>query len=799
MLKLRLPLLLISSLITVQAITAGCMVWNSAQLIEVDQRDLLQRFARTNSALLAKTLAPSLADDNRFALLDTLESLSRNYNLRYAAVFNSRRELLASLGEPPLLAQDLTRDLAYRAEQIDGLFIVEYPITVAGNILGVLQTGFGTPDIGALFSEFKQQNGLIALAGLLVSTVLIAAISLPVSRSLSRIQAGLIALKEGEWGHRIQSGKRDDTAAVVKLVNGLATQQEASWDEMRRKYERLFQKSRQLSTLLHGINAVVWNVDPREGRFIYVSEEAERLLGYPMGEWLKADFCERYIHPSDLEWVRGFITHPGTTPMSFTLDFRIFNSANECIWLRMISSVEIREQASMLVGLLLDVTEEKRNEQRMAYLADHDPLTGLINRRRFQERLEEQIIYNTRYNAIAALLFIDLDQFKYINDYHGHHTGDEYLRQVAHHLRRSLRKSDIIGRLGGDEFGIILGNTDADQARQASENLLKHLNRQEFIHDDRRVPFSASIGIALFPEHGENASDLLAKADSAMYTAKEQGRNTYRTFEEGTDIARMQEQVEWEERIHHALKHNRFQLYFQPIVDINSGFISHYESLLRMLGDNDKIIAPGAFIGIAERFGMIREIDCWVVANAIRAQGASMKTGKPKCLTINLSGRHFGSTQILEVIEESTKRHGAEPSHIVFEVTETAAVENFTEACRFIQSLRSLGYRFALDDFGVGFSSFDYLKNIPVDYIKIDGSFVRNLSRDQFDQIFVRAISDMARSLGVKAIAEFVEDQEALEMLRELGVPLGQGFFFAKPQPRFHDYDRLVFPSREGL
>ncbi|MEZ5584206.1 MAG: EAL domain-containing protein [Candidatus Competibacteraceae bacterium] len=538
-------------------------------------------------------------------------------------------------------------------------------------------------------------------------------------------------------------------------------------------------------------------MDASNGRFRYVSTHAERLLGYPTAQWLEPDFCQRHVHPNDLDWVQSFLTHPAMAATNTTLDFRIFNSNEECRWLRMIGALAIESdetegQDQSLAGFLLDITQEKLSEQRITYLANHDPLTGLINRHRFQERLEEQIAYNRRYGTNGVLLFMDLDQFKYINDTYGHHTGDEYLRQIAGHLRKFIRDSDVVGRLGGDEFGIILPNTDHDQAKRFTERLLKTLNNQEFIHEDRLTSFGASIGVVLFPQHGDRASDLLAKADTAMYTAKDQGRNTYALFEEGHRSTYMQDKVHWEDRIRRALKDNGFQLYFQPIVDLRSGHIEHYESLLRMIGEDGKIIAPGAFIGIAERFGMIRDIDQWVVASALRTQGESLRNGKPVSLTVNLSGRHFGNPQILEIIQESTQRHGANPSSIVFEVTETAAVENFTEACHFIQALRDKGYRIALDDFGSGFSSFDYLKNIPVDYIKIDGSFVRNLHRSSVDRIFVNAIADLARGLDVAAVAEFVENQESVDILRELGVPLGQGYFFAKPTPQFQDSDRIM-------
>ncbi|HJW29272.1 MAG TPA: EAL domain-containing protein, partial [Saprospiraceae bacterium] len=623
----------------------------------------------------------------------------------------------------------------------------------------------------------------------------ILALNRSIEHSLIHLKKRISALQQRELEYYIPIAGNSVVDDIGRSFNALAAHLRANQQELRGQHEQLRQESRRLNNLLHGINAVIWEVDPNTGHFRYVSDQAVNLLGYSVKEWLDPDFCKKHIHSNDRDLVQGFLTHVPKVPAKHTLDFRIYKKDNEFRWVRMISFVEIRGQGMVLAGLLLDVTEEKLNEERIAYLADHDPLTGLINRRRFQEKLEEQIAYNRRYNVSGTLLFMDLDQFKYINDTYGHHTGDEYLRQVAHHLRSSLRKTDIIGRLGGDEFGIILPNMLDGQASMLGNALLKTLNSKEFIHEGRRTSFNASIGIVQFPKHGDTVSELLAKADSAMYNAKEQGRNTFCIFQKGSSVVYMQEKIHWEERIRHALKENHFQLYFQPIVNIYTGAISHYESLLRMVGADGKIISPVAFISIAERFGLIREIDRWVVINAIRTQGESMQTGRPTTLAINLSGRHFGSPKILELIQETTRNYKADPSSIIFEVTETSAVDNFTEACDFIQTLRKMGYRFALDDFGVGFSSFDYLKHMPVDYIKIDGSFVRNLNNNKVDQIFVKAIADMANGLGVKTIAEFVESYAILETLRELGISLGQGYYFAKPVPIFYKTDHIVFPQ----
>ncbi|MFO1430615.1 MAG: EAL domain-containing protein [Candidatus Competibacteraceae bacterium] len=785
---------LICGVLSLQLLTCGLIVWNTIRLLDDGHQAVWHRAVLEHSTLLVQTLLADSTFKDRSALLRTLELTKTNPFLRYAAVFNTQRELLAAIGEtPPPLTQPLAGGLRYRSTLNGDLLNIEQPLDSGGRILGIAQFGYSDGSLRDLLAKTTALSIILALFCLLLSGGFTLMLSRSLEHGLVYLKRGINALHQGELESRVLTDNSDVTGDLGRAFNALATHLQASRQELRGQHEQLRQESRRLNNLLYGINAVVWEVDPDTGRFRYVSDQAVNLLGYSVKEWLEPDFCKDHIHRSDLDWVQSFLTHAPKTPDNHTLDFRIYKKDNECRWVRMISFVEIRGQGMVLAGLLLDVTEEKLSEERIAYLADHDPLTGLINRRRFQERLEEQIAYNRRYNVSGALLYMDLDQFKYINDTYGHHTGDQYLRQVAHHLRSSLRETDIIGRLGGDEFGIILPNVIGGQASLLGNALLKTLNSKEFIHEGRRTPFNASIGIVQFPKHGESASELLAKADSAMYTAKEQGRNTFCTFQEGSGVVHMQEKIHWEERIRRALKENQFQLYFQPIVDIHTGTISHYESLLRMIGEDGKIVPPGAFIGIAERFGLIREIDRWVVANAIRTQGESMQTGRPVALTINLSGRHFGSPKILELIQETTRHYKANPSSIVFEVTETAAVENFTEACDFIQALREMRYRFALDDFGAGFSSFDYLKHIPVDYVKIDGSFVRNLNNDKVDQIFVKAIADMANGLGVKTIAEFVENYPIVETLRGLGVSLGQGYYFAKPAPSFHKIDHIVF------
>ena len=474
---------------------------------------------------------------------------------------------------------------------------------------------------------------------------------------------------------------------------------------------------------------------------------------------------------------------------AFKVDFRMVHRLGHTLWVRAINNVELgRDGTPTVRGLLLDITEHKTAEDRIVFLAEHDPLTGLINRRRFQKELERSISYAQRYDQQGAVLFLDLDQFKYVNDTYGHQYGDEYLLDISRRLSRVLRRTDVLGRLGGDEFGIIIPKTTLSEAYTVGMSLLGALAQEKQDLVAGTVPASASIGVALFPSQSAVPSDLLAKADAAMYTAKHRGRSQVHVYsEDDNELWNMQAKIHWEERIRWALSEDRFRLYYQPVVDLRSGLITHYEVLLRMLGEDGELITPAAFIETAERFGLIREIDRWVVQAAIARQGKSVAEAKPVSLAINLSGRHFSSQDMLQLVKETIEKYQADPGSLMFEVTETEAVENLHKAREFINALRRLGCRFALDDFGIGFSSFQYLRNLPVDYVKIDGSFVRNLHVDADDRIFVKAIAELAQGLGIPCIAEFVENGHIVAVLKEMGVHLGQGYHLARPGPELLD------------
>jgi diguanylate cyclase (GGDEF)-like protein/PAS domain S-box-containing protein len=431
------------------------------------------------------------------------------------------------------------------------------------------------------------------------------------------------------------------------------------------------------------------------------------------------------------------------------------------------AEVTLSAEGGVVTSVIRDISERKRYERRLRHLAEHDALTGLFNRRRFEEHLD-------RYHGGGAVLVLGLDGFKYVNDAHGHNAGDDVLRAVAAALRAVVRPADVLARLGGDEFAVLLEQADRGEAVGVAEALTAAVA-------GCRLPLAgpavkASAGVVMLGA----AENPLVAADLALHAAKEAGGDrVHLTHEADSQVAGMQARLARADQIRRALAEDRFLLYWQPIVELASDEATQYELLLRMVGEDGSVLAPGAFIEAAERFGLIRELDRWVIRRAIRllAEWPDVR------LEVNVSGNSVGDLSIPALVEADLAEHGVDPGRLVFEITETSAIADMEQAREFAERLTRLGCRFALDDFGAGFSSFHYLKYLPLDYLKIDGDFIRGLARSPTDQLVVKAMVDIARGMGMKTIAEFVEDAGTVAMLRRLGVDYSQGYFHGRPQP----------------
>lgn len=435
----------------------------------------------------------------------------------------------------------------------------------------------------------------------------------------------------------------------------------------------------------------------------------------------------------------------------------------------------------IMLSIGTDITERKEAEKRISWLANHDPLTGLYNRRYFNEMFENALQQNMRYKRTGALLYLDLDNFKFVNDTLGHQVGDKLIKEVALALKRITRASDIISRIGGDEFAIVIQDIDEPGVTEFCEDLNRRINaviRPLVV----KQKVSTSIGIAMFPHHGKTVNQLLVNADIAMYQAKGDGKGGWHLFSEKEQAReKIQHHETWKDRIEHAIEHDRFILYFQPIMNITNRRITHYEVLVRMLDGDGGIQAPLPFISVAENSGLIHKIDMIVVEKTIAEMNILRRRGINVKLSINLSAFTFSDRKILPTIRKMLNASNINNSNIIFEITETAALQDIGAACDLIEDLQKIGVGFAIDDFGVGFSSFYYLRELPVDYIKIDGSFIQELARSPDDQLIVKAMSEVAKGFGKKTIAEYVEDEASLDILRKYKVDFAQGFHIGEP------------------
>jgi diguanylate cyclase (GGDEF)-like protein len=451
------------------------------------------------------------------------------------------------------------------------------------------------------------------------------------------------------------------------------------------------------------------------------------------------------------------------------------------------TAAPIRDGAGKVVGAVLvfhDVSESRELNRKLSYHASHDPLTGLVNRREFESRLERCLVNARAKEGSYALCHLDIDQFKMINDSCGHAAGDTLLGQVGALLKSKIRWRDTLSRLGGDEYGVLLEGALLEDALRTAEVLREAVKGFRFEWDERVFKLSCSVGVVPITADNEDVASILSAAEGACGAAKEQGRNRVYSFAENDiELMRRRRETQWASRISAALDEGRFDLYRKPNRSLqlpDEG--DHYEIQVRMRDETGKIVSPEHFIAAAERYNITPAIDRWVIENTFRwlVSEADERERLIMC-TINLSGQSLGDDKFLPFVIEQFAKSGLDASKICFEITETSAVASFSQANRFIRSLKELGCKFSLDDFGTGLSSFNYLKQFPVDFLKIDGSFVRGILHDPIDREMVRSINEIGHLTGKLVIAEFAENAEIIQMLTNLGVDYAQGYGIAQP------------------
>jgi diguanylate cyclase (GGDEF)-like protein len=424
----------------------------------------------------------------------------------------------------------------------------------------------------------------------------------------------------------------------------------------------------------------------------------------------------------------------------------------------------------------------QKTETELRYLADHDPLTALLNRRAFRVRLDTFVNFAARYGGRGAVMVIDVDGLKEVNDKLGHQQGDNLIRRVATVLRERVRATDIVARLSGDEFAVLMPQSDVEGALQLGDDLRIQV-AEDFASEPDLVGATISVGITMFGAESDGGAEaVLAAADEAMYRAKAEGRNRVALFETPVEATSSDaRRLTTSAKIRNAITQNRLSLATQPIHSLADGAVERFELLLRMRGESGELLPAASFIGVAERSGMIQELDRWVVGQALDLLGERERLGLPVSLHVNLSGASLTDISVLEYIERRLDEGDADPTRCTFEITQTARIEDLETAASFADRLTEFGCEVAIDDYGTGFGPFEYLKRFPFDVIKIDGTFVRDLPENDADQLTVQAIVGIAQGLGKQTIAEFVEDEATAQMLRAYGVDMAQGYHLGPP------------------
>lgn len=441
----------------------------------------------------------------------------------------------------------------------------------------------------------------------------------------------------------------------------------------------------------------------------------------------------------------------------------------------------------------------KQRDEMLRKMAESDPLTGLVNRSYFARALEEEIEHVTHDGVESAAYFIDLDKFKQINDTYGHAAGDKLLIRVAEQLKSQVRERDVVSRLGGDEFTVLARNITRGDAMDLANSFNKILREMHITEGEHTFSVNCSIGIAMISPGRHTADEILSHADTACFASKSQGRNCYHMYEErGDSKTEIAVDTGWYKRIQEAIKEDKFVLVYQPIVDNVDSGKECYEVLLRMPGPNGELVLPSIFLPVALRFGLMTDIDRWVMVHAMKALAEFRAAGREIIFSINLSGQSLEDMSLPQLVKDQMTLNQLPPGCVIFEITEQSALRHLENVKQLIQGLQATGCRFALDDFGTGFSSFVYLKNLPVDFIKIDGSFVNSMAQNSIDETMVLSIIHIARSLGMKTIAEFVGDEKTITMLKASGVDYIQGFYVGVPSERLPVNLRVISDSKKN-
>ncbi len=760
-------------------------------LLQGKEKELQTRF-ETSTILLANSLQTRMEEDKSIKTELILAEEFARYQPLYsiAAVSLESGKQVYQKGQKPANTIAFTqRFLVHDRETADSSGHLIYTLT-------------------AYYPELKRQviaerkDILLAIAalifgfGLLLQSILQQMLTKPFRKLLDSAQQ----FARGNTSVRFDESTSDEFGFLSRFINKALDAIEQQQREVHRALARakqselaLFKEKELAEVTLYSITDAVITTDA-EARINFLNPVAESILGWDKQEAKGRLICEIF-QLVDEENCRA-IENPLERLLSNKqiveqkVDTALKDRQGHLISVEL-SVAPMKNQNGHIIGGVIvfqDISESRRMSRQLSWQASHDELTELFNRRVFEKRLEELLNDAWDEDNEHVLCYLDLDQFKVVNDTSGHMAGDELLRQLSIELSNSIRESDLLARLGGDEFGILLENCELQQAEKLADTIRKNIKNFRFVWEKRVFEVGVSIGVVAINKTSKKISDILSAADLACYAAKDSGRNRIHVYKPtDEELAKRHSEMHYVMRINNALKEDAFTLFKQPVVSLfeKEKLSMHWEVLVRMNNDQGELVSPDAFIPAAERYNLMPKIDRMVIEKTFAAmsRGEFFRKGyEHRVVGINLSGDSLNA-RFLEYIQQQARKHNIKFNELCLEITETIAIANLSTANHFMDELKILGCQFALDDFGSGLSSFGYLKHLPVDFLKIDGSFVRDIANDEIDRAMVESINQIGHTMGLRTIAEWVEDKETLLELKKMGVDYSQGFYTGKPEP----------------
>jgi diguanylate cyclase (GGDEF)-like protein/PAS domain S-box-containing protein len=771
--SLRFRLLLASLLI--EAVMLSVLVGNSARLISEHLTHQAEVRIQAIELAYKTALAVPLASRDYPTLRDILEGWKEAADVRYLAVTDNQGQILATVGWDAL--KPLPATTAFSAG--NATIHVSFPVEYQGVSYGRAQYGLSSAFLINARDSLFQQSVTIALVELSLTFLLLLATGYWLTRDFSVLADASARIGRGEFDVRIPLHGNDEVTAVGRSFNAMASALQERIGELADSEQRF----RAIADFTYA-----WeNWFGPDGRLRWVNPAVERMTGYSVRDCMAMDdFPLQLVHPSDREVVHRHQVQALEGRIGQDLEFRVVSRDGHPLWVAMAWQPIFDSDAQSLGyrASIRDVTLQHTANEELVYAAAHDALTGLHNRRAFEDKLGTELAVLRQGGGPLIIFYIDLDQFKVINDTCGHSAGDAFLQYLAKIME--LRFSfGFLARLGGDEFGMILTGVELDEAERRAQHIIDDIRTLPFVWEGRSFRIGASIGIAVASPEMLSDAELLIAADTACYAAKERGRNRAQVFipddqyfrERKADFLSLSQ-------ISDALTRNRLVLYGQRIVPLHDGIEPYAEVLIRMLGEDGSIIPPGRFIPAAERYGMMPLIDRWVIDATCACIAAWQEAGQasPR-LHVNLSGLTLADPGLEDYIRFVFREHNIDPQRVGFEITESCAIAQLDMALAFIEFCREIGCELALDDFGSGLSSFGYLKRFKVHSLKIDGMFVKNADTDADDRAVIEAIVRLAHHKKLHTVAEFVVSQSVLDTVRALGADYGQGFHLHMPEP----------------